>query len=300
MHAALLATAVGVVFPSAARQLVTVAELIAPEGPRPPAPDPAPPEAAAVATPPSRLVPTDPARLKPATPPVPKPVDARAQPTATVKPEEAGSAVREAVAEPAASEPAAPAIPRPADREQAAATERPAGPAQALSTANREAAPGLPPQLAEGGSLDEARSSLPTSGGSQKGAGGSGPAPSGDTAGAPSATSGAGQSSQGTGVARAQGGLGVTRSAIPRGGYQIRPPYPASARQQGIQGTALLRVYVDTDGRVTSVSVARSAGHADLDQAAADAVRQWRFEPGRKGDEPVGMWVQLPVEFRLK
>jgi len=57
---------------------------------------------------------------------------------------------------------------------------------------------------------------------------------------------------------------------------------------------------VAADGHVTSVAVARSAGHADLDQAAAEAVRQWRFEPGRRGDEPVGIWVQVPVEFRLK
>ena len=95
-------------------------------------------------------------------------------------------------------------------------------------------------------------------------------------------------------------GSGITRTAIPRGGYQVHPRYPASARRQGIQGTTLLRVFVASDGRVTDVGVERTAGHADLDEAAAEAVRRWRFDPARRGDEPVGMWVLLPVEFHLK
>jgi protein TonB len=108
--------------------------------------------------------------------------------------------------------------------------------------------------------------------------------------------------SSGTSVASSTGGAGqgITRTAIPRGGYQVQPRYPASARRLGIQGTTLLRVFVSTDGRVTDVGVEQTAGHGDLDNAAADAVRRWRFEPARRGEEPVGMWVLLPVEFRLK
>jgi protein TonB len=92
----------------------------------------------------------------------------------------------------------------------------------------------------------------------------------------------------------------VTQRAIPRGGYQYRPPYPAAPRNLGIQGTALLHVLVADDGRVAQVVIKQSAGHADLDRAAADAVRRWRFEPARRGTEPVEMWVQLPFEFRLR
>jgi len=92
----------------------------------------------------------------------------------------------------------------------------------------------------------------------------------------------------------------VTRTAIPRGGYQITPSYPATARQLGVEGTALLSVFVDADGRVAQVVVRQSAGHPDLDRAAADAVRRWRFEPARRGAEAVAMWVELPVEFHLR
>jgi len=88
--------------------------------------------------------------------------------------------------------------------------------------------------------------------------------------------------------------------AHPRGGYQVRPSYPSSARRIGAEGTTMLRVYVALDGQVTDVVVDRSAGHPDLDRAAVDAVRRWRFEPGRRGAEPIGMWVRLPVQFVLR
>ncbi len=93
---------------------------------------------------------------------------------------------------------------------------------------------------------------------------------------------------------------GVTQTAVPRGGYQVRPSYPSNARRLGIQGTTLLSVFVAVDGRVGDVVVKQSAGHPDLDQAAAEAVKRWRFEPARRGSEAVAMWVLLPVEFRLR
>jgi len=92
----------------------------------------------------------------------------------------------------------------------------------------------------------------------------------------------------------------MTQTAAPRGGYQVRPSYPTSARRTGIQGTTLLGVFVGADGRVGDVIVKQSAGHPDLDAAAAEAVKRWRFEPARRGSEPVAMWVLLPVEFRLR
>ena len=92
---------------------------------------------------------------------------------------------------------------------------------------------------------------------------------------------------------------GVTRTARPQGGYQVRPAYPSAPRRLGIQGTTMLRVHVLADGRIGDVLVERSAGHPDLDQAAMEAVRRWRFEPARRGADAVAMWVLLPVEFRL-
>ena len=92
---------------------------------------------------------------------------------------------------------------------------------------------------------------------------------------------------------------GLTRTARPQGGYQVRPAYPSAPRRLGIQGTTMLRVHVLADGRIGDVRVEHSAGHPDLDQAAMEAVRRWRFEPARRGADTVAMWVLLPVEFRL-
>ena len=122
--------------------------------------------------------------------------------------------------------------------------------------------------------------------------------------GRPSPSLGSGQTGPGS-VASAPGRDAgptgtITQYARPQGGYQVRPGYPATARRLGIQGTTLLRVHVLVDGRVGDVLVQETAGHPDLDQAAADAVRRWRFDPARRGNDPVAMWVLLPVEFRLK
>jgi protein TonB len=111
-------------------------------------------------------------------------------------------------------------------------------------------------------------------------------------------TSSAASAPQQTATARPSDAL--SRTAMPRGGYQVRPSYPSTARRLGIQGMATLRVYVAADGRVGEVLIHESAGHPDLDSAAAEAVKQWRFEPARRGAEPVGVWVLLPVEFRLR
>ena len=115
-----------------------------------------------------------------------------------------------------------------------------------------------------------------------------------------SSTAGARSSSEREVTVAAIPSDGITQRAIPRGGYQYFPPYPSAARRLGVQGTTILHVLVANTGLVAQVVVKQSAGHPDLDQAATDAVRRWRFEPARRGTEPVEMWVQLPFEFRFR
>jgi protein TonB len=94
-------------------------------------------------------------------------------------------------------------------------------------------------------------------------------------------------------------GAGVTWFARPLGGYQTTPRYPESARTAGIEGISLLRFVVLADGLVGTVNVEKSAGHPDLDRAAIEAVKTWRFEPARRGKEAVAVWVTIPVRFQL-
>lgn len=77
------------------------------------------------------------------------------------------------------------------------------------------------------------------------------------------------------------------------------PEYPAAARRMREQGMVLVRVLVSSDGTAMQVSIEQGSGSSRLDEAAEDAVRQWRFVPARRGTEPVEAWVLVPVEFKL-
>jgi protein TonB len=79
----------------------------------------------------------------------------------------------------------------------------------------------------------------------------------------------------------------------------VKPRYPDSARRRGIEGTVIVKAYVTEQGRVKEVQVEQSTGHADLDQAAVEAVGRWRFDPARRGRQPVALWVSIPVKFVL-
>jgi periplasmic protein TonB len=94
-------------------------------------------------------------------------------------------------------------------------------------------------------------------------------------------------------------GEGSDASTLPTGGYQVKPRYPDSARRRGVEGTVIIKAYVTEQGRVDQVQVEQSAGHTDLDDAAVEAVGRWRFEPARRGRQPIAMWVSIPVRFML-
>ena len=78
-----------------------------------------------------------------------------------------------------------------------------------------------------------------------------------------------------------------------------RPEYPDNARRQGREGRVLLRVLVDDQGEAKTVEVSRSSGTDALDNAAANAIKRWRFYPARNGDRPIESWVNVPIDFRL-
>jgi len=102
-------------------------------------------------------------------------------------------------------------------------------------------------------------------------------------------------------VTRDSGGAtGRVREAVPL--YRINPPprYPRTARRRGAQGTVVLSVYVDEQGRAANLWIFESSGYRVLDNAALEAVKKWSFEPGRKGDTRVAMWVNVPVRFELQ
>ncbi len=92
----------------------------------------------------------------------------------------------------------------------------------------------------------------------------------------------------------------VIRQARPL--YRQNPPpkYPRTARRSRRQGTVILEVLVRRDGRVGELKVSTSSGFTILDRAALKSVRNWLFEPGKRGNEKVEMWVKVPIKFQLQ
>jgi protein TonB len=83
----------------------------------------------------------------------------------------------------------------------------------------------------------------------------------------------------------------------PRKIVNVPPRYPSTAQAAHIEGSVVLDAVIDATGRVTDVRVVHSIRL--LDQAAIDAVRQWRFTPTRLNGEPVSILLTVTVRFTL-
>jgi protein TonB len=95
-------------------------------------------------------------------------------------------------------------------------------------------------------------------------------------------------------------------SDLLRVGGNIRPPqkivnvapiYPQEAQDARVQGVVILEVKVDADGSVAEAWVLRSIPL--LDQAALDAVRQWRYSPTLLNGVAVPVVMTVTVNFSL-
>jgi len=78
----------------------------------------------------------------------------------------------------------------------------------------------------------------------------------------------------------------------------VPPIYPTLSRNAHVQGVVILEAVLDAKGRVESVRVLRSV--QTLDQAAVDAVQQWRFTPALLNGQPVPVVMTVTVNFTLQ
>ncbi len=77
--------------------------------------------------------------------------------------------------------------------------------------------------------------------------------------------------------------------------------YPAALFAAGVEGTVVLRLFVDEAGSVVSDSteIAEGSGYPALDSAALAGVPELRFAPALRDGVPVATVVLQPVQFRL-
>ncbi len=81
------------------------------------------------------------------------------------------------------------------------------------------------------------------------------------------------------------------------------PPvaYPVDLFEQGVEGTVIIRLYVDETGTIVpdSTLVAESSGIPALDNAALAGVEEMNFAPARRDGIPVSTLFYQPVHFRV-
>jgi protein TonB len=75
--------------------------------------------------------------------------------------------------------------------------------------------------------------------------------------------------------------------------------YPEELWDAQVEGETMLRLFITDQGAVDSVRVERTSGYEAFDSAALAGSRALRFEPARRGAEPVGAWFILPVKFDM-
>jgi protein TonB len=79
------------------------------------------------------------------------------------------------------------------------------------------------------------------------------------------------------------------------------PRYPINELRSGIEGTVVLRVLVDIDGKPADVTIETSSGNRNLDRAALQHVlKTWRFKPAMQNGQVVQAYGLVPVAFSLQ
>jgi len=80
---------------------------------------------------------------------------------------------------------------------------------------------------------------------------------------------------------------------------KVTPVYPADAKNEGVEGTVLLRAIISKSGSLLHVVPVNSSIDPRLVSAAMDAVSQWVYQPTLLNGEPVEVITTITVAFRL-
>jgi periplasmic protein TonB len=84
----------------------------------------------------------------------------------------------------------------------------------------------------------------------------------------------------------------------PRVMFQPAPQYPPELKKKKIQGTVYVLFIVDQEGRVREPKIQKTDNTA-FDVPAMNAVKKWRFEPGKVGGKAVQFRMRVPLTFAL-
>jgi protein TonB len=79
-----------------------------------------------------------------------------------------------------------------------------------------------------------------------------------------------------------------------------RPVYPEAALRAGREGRTVMRLTINTQGRVAGCEIVQSSGSADLDAASCATVRAWVYFPATDAQGgPIEVQANQPMAWRL-
>lgn len=78
----------------------------------------------------------------------------------------------------------------------------------------------------------------------------------------------------------------------------VPPVYPALAKAQHVSGNVTVDALIDAGGRVTSMTIV--SGSTLLQQAAMDALKQWKYQPATLDGKAVPMHLRVTIQFRIQ
>ncbi len=80
--------------------------------------------------------------------------------------------------------------------------------------------------------------------------------------------------------------------------HYVEPEFSPKSKEAFVEGTVKISTVVTPDGVPTNYRVL-SGLNAEEDRTAVEALKQWRFQPGTKGGQPVNVRVTVEIDFHL-
>ena len=76
------------------------------------------------------------------------------------------------------------------------------------------------------------------------------------------------------------------------------PAYPLLAKKERVQGRCVARLVIGKEGAVETIEIVESRGEA-FDRSVREAVGQWEYEPATRHGEPVAVYFNVTINFKL-
>jgi periplasmic protein TonB len=75
--------------------------------------------------------------------------------------------------------------------------------------------------------------------------------------------------------------------------------YPEIAKEAGIEGKVVVQAFINDKGVVEHCLILQGMPGTGLDDAAINAIKKTKFKPAKQRDRDVGVWISIPVTFKL-